>query len=212
MWIPRHFAHPDPDLLLATLRTVAFGHLVTAGAPGADTPGPPTSTPVPFVIDDEMTRARMHVAHANPHWRDIDGAMALLIVPATDTYVSPRWYPSKADHGRVVPTWNYEVVHLGGRVEVIHDPDTKLDIVRSLTDHNESQVPEGATWSVDDAPADFIERQLEAIVGLALHVTSVKAKQKYSQNKSSPDRDGVIAGLGHSQRERDRSVARGMQA
>ncbi len=123
----------------------------------------------------------------------------LLIVPVTDAYVSPSWYPSKADQPRVVPTWNYEVVHVHATVGVRDDPDFIRQVVSELTDRNEALRTDvtGAppAWSIEDAPADFIDRQLSAIVGIELAVDRVVAKRKLSQNRSDDDRDGVIAGL-----------------
>lgn len=195
MYQPPAFVVEDRSIVLDLLRRRAFGHLVTAGpetGPGVE------ATAVPFVVDDELTTLRAHVARANRHWRSIGtGIEALLIVPGVDAYVSPRWYPSKADDPKVVPTWNYEVVHLRGPIRVVDDAEGKLDIVRALTDHNEAATvePGGTAWAVSDAPDDFITRQLRAIVGLALTIESIEATGKLSQNRAEPDRLGVIAGL-----------------
>ena len=123
------------------------------------------STALPFVVDDELTELRAHLARANRHWEQLDGQVALMIVAGPDAYISPRWYPSKAQHGRVVPTWNYEVIHLHGTVEINDDPSWKRALVTDLTDHNELQVGDrerSETWSVSDAPDDFIDAQLKA--------------------------------------------------
>jgi transcriptional regulator len=132
---------------------------------------------------------------------------ALVIVPISDAYVSPSWYPSKQEHGKVVPTWNYEVVHLHGRL-VTHDPDWTLALVRELTDHHEAGLPE--PWSVDDAPSEFVDGLLKAIVGVSLEVTRVEAKRKLSQNKPAPDLDGAIAGLRWTDMPRALTIAEAM--
>lgn len=166
-------------------RSAAFGHLTVAGPDGL------ASTPMPFLIDDEATLIRGHLARRNPilATAPVD---ALLVVPVDDAYISPGWYPSKREHGKVVPTWNYEVVHLHGRL-VTHDSPWTLDIVRELTDLHEAEMPQ--PWSVDDAPDDYIDGLLKSIVGVSLDVTRVEAKRKLSQNKTAPDIDGTIAGL-----------------
>lgn len=126
-----------------------------------------------------------------------------MLVAGPDAYVSPRWYPSKAEHGRVVPTWNYEVIHLHGTVEIHDDPSWKHDLVTDLTDHNEPRVgdPERPErWAVSDAPSNFIDAQLKAVVGVRLSITSIEAKRKLSQNKAAADRAGIIDGLERSPR------------
>ncbi len=168
------------------------------------------ATALPFLIDDELTLLRAHFARGNPHWRTIDGADGMMIVPSADAYVSPRWYPSKADDGKVVPTWNYELVHLHGTIEIHDDAAWKRQVVEDLTVHNErraSAAGPGEAWAVDDAPAAFIEQQLKAIVGVELHIARIDAKRKLSQNKSESDRAGAADGLARSASPRDREVA-----
>ena len=143
-----------------------------------------------------------HLARANAHWRRIvDGSPALAIVTGPDTYVSPSWYASKAEHGKVVPTWNYSVVHLRGRVAVHDDASWVRELVTRLTDRHEQPRPE--PWSVTDAPADYVDKNLRPIVGVELLVSSVEAKAKLSQNRSDEDRAGVAAGLAADGREPD---------
>lgn len=210
MYQPPAFAIEDPNAVVEAVRRAGFGHLVTTShtaapdavpesASGSEARAAPSleATSLPFLIDDDLTVVRAHVARANRHWRSMEGAEALLIVPGVDAYISPRWYPSKAEDPKVVPTWNYELVHLRGSLRVIDDPAAKLDIVTALTDHHEAATVEPGTtpWAVDDAPEDFIERQLRAIVGLELTVTTVEAKRKLSQNRSESDQAGVVTGL-----------------
>jgi transcriptional regulator len=214
VYIPAAFSLDDTAEVLRILRAAAFGHLVTHAAAVAG-PSGLECTALPFLIDDDLHTVRAHVARGNPHWRSIAGADALLIVPVTDAYVSPRWYPSKADHGRVVPTWNYEVVHLHGTIEIHDDTDWVRQMVDDLTDWNEQVVTDGDTtpgWRVADAPLDFVDRQLRAIVGVQLNVSNVEAKQKLSQNRPTADRQGVIEGLHASDRRADRRTAAAMSA
>jgi transcriptional regulator len=188
-----------------------FGHLVVAGAEGLD------AVPVPVLVDDATRRGepdgaglriRAHVARANPIWRALPCA-GLLIVAPTDAYVSPSMYPSKREEPRVVPTWNYEVVHVHGTVHARDDDAWTSRLVRDLTDrHEAARTP---PWSVDDAPADFIARMLRAIVGIELEVTRVEAKRKLSQNRSAADVAGVVAAMA-SGTPRDRLTADAMAA
>jgi transcriptional regulator len=212
MYTTPAFAVDSSTEILGALRRISFGHLVSAvttGRPGLQ------STPLPFVVDDELSELRAHVARANPHWNDLDGLEALMIVAGPDAYISPRWYPSKAEHGRVVPTWNYEVIHLHGTIEIHDDASWKADLVAALTDHNEPRVGDSERpepWAVSDAPAGFIDAQLRAIVGVRMRITSIEAKRKLSQNKAPADRAGAIAGLDRSPRRDDTDTAALMRA
>lgn len=135
-----------------------------------------------------------HLARANHHWRDLTPEVeSLAIFPGPDAYVSPSWYPTKAETGKVVPTWNYEVVHAAGEL-VVHDDVAWLDgLVRRLTARHESGRPQ--PWSVDDAPADFVAGQLRAIVGIELRITRLEGKRKLSQNRGAADARGAADGL-----------------
>ncbi len=209
MHVPDANAVEDPEVVLRLLRTAAIGHLVSSGGSSGF-----EATPVPFLVDDAMTTVRAHLARANPHWRELAGFSAILLVPINDAYVSPSWYPSKADDPRVVPTANYEVVHVHGSVRVHDDPDFVRSVVTDLTTFHEAKrvamTPTRPRWSVDDAPADFIERQLRAIVGIELTIGRVVAKRKLSQNRSERDQAGVIAGLRSGTERRDLDVADAM--
>jgi len=207
MYIPHAFAVASQAEILGTLRRISFGHLVSTDVTGRH---PLQSTALPFVVDDELSELRCHLALANQHWKHIDGFAALMIVAGTDAYISPRWYASKVEDGRVVPTWNYEVIHIHGTVEIHHDPSWKRALVTDLTDHNERQVgdPERTDeWAVSDAPTEFIDSQLKAIVGVRLEITAVEAKRKLSQNKSVADRTGAIEGLVRAPRPADIETA-----
>jgi len=180
------FAEVDTEVIVGLLRAAGFGHLVVASADGLD------ATPIPFVVSDDVGSVRMHVARPNSIWRHAP-CDALLIVPVTDAYVSPSWYPSKAADGRVVPTWNYEVVHVTGRLHARDDGAWVLQQINDLTDTNEAALVHA--WSVNDAPADYIAKLQRGIVGIELAVTGVTAKRKLSQNKPEADQAGVVVGL-----------------
>lgn len=189
-------------MTLELVRAAGFGHLVVAGPDGIE------ASPVPFVVDDSLASVRAHVARPNPIWR-LAPTDALLIVPVTDAYISPGWYPSKAAHGKVVPTWNYEVVQVHGRLEA-HDDDEWLDRqIRDLTDANEAELE--SPWSVDDAPADFVTNMRRGIVGIELTTTRIDTKRKLGQNRGSDEVDGAIAGLRSRSDARSRDVAAAMQ-
>lgn len=186
MYVP-HFNRMDDAEVPAFLDAIATAELVTTG-----TDGYPVATLMPFVRDGD--RLMMHLARANPHWQAITpGTPALAIVAGPQAYVSPSWYATKQEHGRVVPTWNYSAVHLTGRVTTHHEESWLREVVERLTDRHEQHRTD--RWSVDDAPGDYVRKQLRAIVGVELRVERVEAKAKLSQNRSDADRAGVVRGL-----------------
>ncbi|WP_308817022.1 FMN-binding negative transcriptional regulator [Pseudonocardia alni] len=186
MYVPAHFAPTDEDVRQLLARPGA-ADLVTAGPDGLD------ATLLPFVHDPDRGALLGHLARNNDHWTRADGRHGLVIVRGPDSYVSPSWYASKAEHGRVVPTWNYVTAHVRGTVVVHDDVDWLDDVVRRLTDLHEAGRP--APWSVDDAPEAFVRGQLRAIVGVELRIESIEAKLKLSQNRPPADVDGVVDGL-----------------
>ncbi len=186
MYLPRHFTEDDGAAAVAMAREAGFGHLVLGTADGF------SSTPMPFVISDDGAQVRGHLARPNAIWQ-LAPCEAILIVPVSDSYISPSWYPSKAEHGKVVPTWNYEVVHLHGRLVAHDDSEWTGQMVRDLTELNESTMPR--PWSVDDAPVDYVDQLMRGIVGVELEVVRIEAKRKLSQNKTDVERAGVLAGL-----------------
>ncbi|MEZ5378210.1 MAG: FMN-binding negative transcriptional regulator [Acidimicrobiales bacterium] len=191
MYVPAHFA-ADDDAIAQLLANHGAADLVTVSPDGL------TATMLPFTYDplDGPNGSLLgHVAKANTHWRHTVQGEALVIVRGTDHYVSPSWYPSKAEHHKVVPTWNYVAAHVYGTVEWIDDPAWIERVVRGLTDKHEGRLDHGAAWSVDDAPADFIAAQLKAVVGVRVEVTRIEAKVKMSQNRAQADVLGVIDGL-----------------
>jgi transcriptional regulator len=187
LYIPQAFKASERQLL-DLVAAVGVGHLVTCGDEGID------STFLPVYIDETDGVVRGHFSRGNPHWRTItSGTEALLIVTGVDNYVSPSWYPTKARTGEVVPTWNYELVHVRGPVRIVDDHDFVEDVVRNLTERHESPLP--TPWSVDDAPTDYLGKMLAAIVGVEITIESVTGKRKLSQNRPDEDRLGVIDAL-----------------
>lgn len=185
-YVPRFNAMPD-DEVRDFVATVGTAQLVTVAADGT-----PDATFLPVLWRGD--RLVGHLARANPHWRAIgDGSPGLVVVQGPDAYVSPSFYASKREHGRVVPTWNYSAVHLRGPVRVVDDTAWLRELVGQLTDHHETGREE--PWAVEDAPESYVAKQLKAIVGVEMVVESVEAKEKLSQNRSDEDRAGVVAGL-----------------
>lgn len=147
-----------------------------------------------------------HFARANPQWKELqNGAEALVIFAGADAYVSPGFYPSKAEHGKVVPTWNYVAVHAYGTAEVFTDADRLRILVSALTDRHEAG--RASPWKVADAPADYIDGMLKAIVGFALPIQRLEGKRKLSQNRNAADITGVREGLAASPDVHDQALA-----
>lgn len=203
MYIPRSYAESEPDALFELLTAHPFGALVTASTDGL------FATHLPFVVH----RARgahgtieAHVARANPHHEQtLIGGEALLIVTGPDAYVTPSWYATKAEHGKVVPTWNYVAVHVYG---VLRFTDDDAFLERHLTELVERHEGGRAEpWVITDAPAAFVAQSRKAVVGLELTISRLEGKWKMSQNRSAADIDGVVRGLGASDDARERTVA-----
>ncbi|MFC0645524.1 FMN-binding negative transcriptional regulator [Cellulomonas phragmiteti] len=203
MYVPVFNALDDADQIRALVAAAGSAELVTVGADGY-----PVSTLLPVVWDGD--RLLLHMARANPQWRTIgDDAPALAVVTGPQAYVSPSWYPSKAEHGRVVPTWNYSAVHLTGRARVRTDAQWLHEAVTLLTDLHEAGRAD--PWHVADAPERFVEKQLRAVVGIEVRVERVEAKAKWSQNRSDADHAGVVAGLTAEDDPQSAAVAQAMR-
>ena len=191
MYVPKHFAPPDDEAVRELLRQHGAADLVTSTDQGL------RATLLPFVLDesggDGPDRLLGHVARTNEHWQLPALGEALVIVRGPDAYVSPSWYATKREHGRVVPTWNYVTAHVHGRLVVHDDPVWVEALVRRLTAKHEGHREH--PWSVDDAPPPYVAGQLRAIVGIEVEVTRVEAKWKLSQNRPEADQQGVVAGL-----------------
>jgi transcriptional regulator len=202
MYTPPTFRDDDRESLLATIRAARLANFVTATADG------PMVTPLPLFLDESDGEHGViygHLAKANPQWRAPPLGEGLAIFMGLDAYVTPAWYATKAETGKVVPTWNYVAVHAHGPVEFFHDPDRLLDAVTRLT--NLYEQPRAAPWAVTDAPADFIAAQLRGIVGVRMPITRIEGKRKMSQNRNAADRAGVAAGLAASERPSEREAA-----
>ncbi|GJD51955.1 Protease synthase and sporulation protein PAI 2 [Methylobacterium crusticola] len=202
MYTPPAFRDDDRASLLATMRATRLATLVTATADG------PLATPLPLLLDESEGEHGViygHVARANPHWRAPPLGEGLAIFMGADAYVTPSWYATKAETGKVVPTWNYVAVHAHGPVEFFHDADRLLDAVTRLTLLHER--PRAQPWAVGDAPPEFVAAQLRGIVGVRMPITRLEGKRKLSQNRNEADRAGVAAGLAASERPSDRAVA-----
>jgi transcriptional regulator len=203
MYVPPAFREDDLAALHAMIREAGLATLVTATAEGL------VGTPLPlFLAPDEGPFGTLygHVARANPQWRLPASGEAMALFMGPDAYVSPSWYPSKQEHHRVVPTWNYVAVHAYGPAEFFDDADRLLEVVTRLTDRQER--PRAEPWAVADAPAEFIRAQLKGIIGLRLPITRLDGKRKMSQNRNEADRRGVAAALAASERPAERDAAR----
>jgi len=203
MWTPPAYAEHDPDVIAAMIEAARLGVLVTHGPEGLQ------ATHLPFLFEREPMRLVGHIARSNPHPRLAGDGEALVILAGPEAYVSPSWYPSKAVDGRQVPTWNYEAVHLYGRLKWFDERERLFEIVDCLSRRHESAFAH--PWKIADAPADYVEKLLSGIVGLTLTVTRVEAKRKLGQNKPESDRLGVIEGLAMSPDPRDRLLAEAMK-
>jgi transcriptional regulator len=194
MYQPAHFAVNDPDRLLNLIEANPLATIVRQGEGGLD------ADHIPLLVEtnDDGLLLCGHVARANPLARQ-DGVAVLAVFNGPDAYVSPAWYPSKTADPRVVPTWNYVVAHARGTLRTIDDAGWIRRHVATLSAWHETAA--GSDWTIDDAPADFIDRLVGAIVGIEITVTKLEGKFKLSQNRSEADRLGAVAGL--------RSVGRG---
>ncbi|MEJ1179211.1 MULTISPECIES: FMN-binding negative transcriptional regulator [unclassified Pseudarthrobacter] len=189
MYVPAHF-EPGPEAVKDLLHQPGAANLVTMTSQGL------LATLMPFVYDaavGEHGALQGHLARNNAQWSEPAIGEALMIIQGADAYVSPSWYASKAEHGRVVPTWNYSTAHVYGTLVVHEDPAWLAGQVRRLTGVHEAGFDH--PWSVDDAPERYIAGQLRAIVGIELVISRVEAKAKLSQNRPDADIDEVINGL-----------------
>jgi transcriptional regulator len=203
MYTPPAFRDDDQQSLRATIRAARLANFVTATTEG------PLATPLPLYLDESEGEHGViygHLAKANPQWRVPPLGDGLAIFMGPDAYVTPSWYATKQETGKVVPTWNYVAVHAYGPVEFFTDPGRLLQVVSRLTDLHEGERP--SPWTVSDAPADFIQAQLRGIVGLRMPIARLEGKRKMSQNRAAADRAGVASGLAASARASDRDAAR----
>jgi transcriptional regulator len=204
MYTPSYFKVTETADVHAMMRAQPFAILITHGSEGI------TATHLPTVLkvdaDCPLGRIECHLARPNPQWKtltpDID---ALMIFQGPEAYIRPGWYPSKAEQGKVVPTWNYAAVHAYGHLETVEDKDWLLAHVSELSDQQEA--PYAAPWSTADAPANFLDALVRGIVGLKLTIRRLEGKSKMSQNRPAADRVGVAEGLAQRARGEDTTIA-----
>lgn len=190
MYVPPHFAEDRVDVLQDAMRRTGLANLVTLGPDGL------MASPLPLMLDDgDGPHGTLygHLAKANPQWRVTPTVDALAIFMGPDAYVSPGWYETKRQTGKVVPTWNYITVHASGPVSFFEDTTELLDVVTRLTQRHEAGRTE--PWAVGDAPAPFVASQLKGIVGFRMPIRALQGKWKLSQNRPLADRQGVRAGM-----------------
>ena len=187
MYLPRHFAESRPEVLQSLMRDQPFASVVSRNGEAL------VADHLPLQLSADGTRLLGHVARANPLWRAADGQDVLAIFQGPQAYVSPSWYPTKHEHGKAVPTWNYVVVHAGGRLKAIDDAQRLRALLDDLVDRHEREF--AVPWQVSDAPPDYIEKMLAAIVGIEITISSLQGKWKTSQNQPAANRTGVVAGL-----------------
>ncbi len=187
MYRPAHFAEDRVEVLRALMREHPFATLVSLAGERL------VADHLPLQLSADGTRLQGHVARANPLWQTAAEQEVLVIFQGPQAYVSPSWYPSKHEHGKAVPTWNYVVVHARGRLSTIEDPQGMRALLDDLVDRHEGEF--AAPWQVSDAPPEYIEKMLSAIVGIEIGITSLAGKWKTSQNQPAANRAGVVAGL-----------------
>ncbi|SDL99449.1 FMN-binding negative transcriptional regulator [Pseudomonas indica] len=206
MYLPSAFRVEDLPHLHAQIDASPLAILVTLGAQG------PEASHLPLLLDPqagEFGTLHGHFARANPQWRQLaDGAEALVIFSGPDAYVSPGYYPSKAEHGKAVPTWNYIAVHAYGQAEIYDDPQRLRALVSRLSERHEQG--RAHPWSVDDAPPGYIDGMLRAIVGFSLPIRRLEGKWKLSQNRNAEDFAGVRDALSVSPEANERALAQRM--
>ena len=187
MYLPAHFAETRAEPLHALMRERPFATLVHCAG------GTPTADHLPLALSPDGRLLRGHVARANPLWQTAAGSEVLAVFHGPQAYVSPGWYPTKREHGKAVPTWNYVTVHAHGRLRVVDDPGRLREMLDELVDrHEEGFEPR---WRIADAPADYIDSMLRAIVGVEIEIGRLEGKWKVSQNQPAANREGVVAGL-----------------
>lgn len=191
MYIPPLHAETNLAVIHALIRAHPLGGWVTMGD------GTLVANHIPFLLDEhrgEYGTLVAHIARANPVWRAFSPAIpSVVIFQGPESYITPSWYASKQEHGKVVPTWNYAVVHAHGIPTVIDDRDWLLAQITALTERHEAS--RALPWQVADAPAGFVENLMKAIIGIEIPIARLEAKWKVSQNRPEADKHGVVAGL-----------------
>lgn len=190
MYTPQSFKEDRLDVLHPFIRSNPFGLLVSNGEDG------PLATSIPFLLIDDGSEFGMlhaHLARANPHWKSLDGQSVLVVFQGANSYISPSWYPSKDEHGKVVPTWNYIMIQARGQIRAVEDPSWLKQQITTLTKQQEDPRPD--SWQVSDAPESYIDAEIKAIVGLEIKINLLEGKWKVSQNRNIQDRTGAADNL-----------------
>lgn len=187
MYTPAPFAETQTDVLYEFVRQHPLGVLISHSEPAGL-----MASHIPMLADSSTGILRCHMARANRQWESLDRAEVLVVFTGPEHYISPSWYPSKQEHGKVVPTWNYAAVHVSGRASIF-EGEALHPHLRQLTLAHEST--HGLAWSVDDAPGSYIEGLTKAIVGIEIRVERIEGKWKMSQNRPAADQRGVVEGL-----------------
>jgi transcriptional regulator len=191
MYNPAHFAEHRAEVLYALMRQHPLAALVACGSDGLE------ATHVPMVLHPEIGQQgtlRCHLARANSQWKALrSGSPVLAIFTGPEHYITPSWYPTKQEHGKVVPTWNYIAVHVRGRPTLFEEEALLLEHLTELT--NQSEAPFEKPWTVEDAPQEFIRAMTKAVIGVEISIERIEGKWKASQNRSRADRQGAIEGL-----------------
>lgn len=191
MYLPSHFKITDPDALRDFIQAHPLATLVVSDAEGL------SADHIPLLITgNEASGWNLagHVARANPIWKKAEaGIDCLAIFHGAQNYISPNWYATKQEHGKVVPTWNYEVVHVQGRLRVMDDVMWLREFLQQLTETHESDQPH--PWQVEDAPEEYLQRMLQAVVGIEIEIITLTGKAKMSQNQSKVNRDSLVEAL-----------------
>jgi transcriptional regulator len=204
MYQPPHFRDDDRERQFALIRSHPFALLITSGAGGL------MANAAPFILDAEQGVLRAHLARANPQWQDLPlegpGLDVLVVFQGVDHYITPGWYETKRETGKVVPTWNYAMVQVQGKARATHDAQWLRAQIGALTEQMEG--PRSAPWAVEDAPDDFVRSQIKGIVGIEVEIVSTMGKWKLSQNRNAADRAGVVEGLRGEARETAQDMAR----
>ena len=190
MYRPDHFRVDDIAQMHALMRARPLAALVSAGPSGLYA----THLPVVLKAEGEFGAIECHLARANPHWKDLaEGGEAMMIFQGPEAYITPNWYASKAETGKVVPTWNYAVVQAYGTMRVMDDEAWLRTQIGDLTQLNEAA--RTAPWAVTDAPKAFVDAMVRGIIGLEIEIARIEGKWKVSQNRPEADREGVVEGL-----------------
>ncbi|MEM0910762.1 MAG: FMN-binding negative transcriptional regulator [Pseudomonadota bacterium] len=201
MYIPPKFKQTDTAQLYSLIQKYPFATMVTHSEAGLD------AIHLPLLLRKEGESHQLvgHIAKANPVWKSCDGQPTLIVFNGPEHYVSPNYYPTKKENGRAVPTWNYAVVHVKGTIQCRHDKEWLQDVINELT--NTSEQAQISPWAMDDAPDNYIDKLLQAVVGIEVSIEDIQGKWKLSQNQPDINRAGVYEGLSKNTDDKAKKMA-----